>query len=294
MDLVALIGDDDSAISREREALLAKHPSHEYIDVAQDKGTALLLAVRTPAMFGPRVVAAENLESFDKTLIADLKDAGPRSDTTVIARAGGTLSPTLRAALSAIGEVRRIDLPKGAALAGALNSTARELGLSLSNDARAALSEVPLPRAREALELLAAAGITNPGSDEVAAALSGEKTQAAPWDLTDALDAGNRAKLFALTSRVAPVPGISFLTTHLTRLGRLAEAGVRDPGAASELLGLKQRFQAERLVRTARRYRPEQIYAALDLCAELSLAVRSTGAEASFAAGVLRLADVLS
>jgi DNA polymerase III delta subunit len=293
MELVTLIGDDSVALSAARETFLSGHGAPEHIDVALDGGGALLEAIRTPGVFGARVVAAEAIEALTKENVLSLKQAALSSSAFVVARAAGPLSPTLKAALSAVGEVRRIDVPKGAAAAGETSAEAKRLGLRLDGPSRDLLASAPIPRMREALELLAAAAITAPTLEEVNAALSSDRTDAAPWDLTDALDNGDRAKLFEVAGRVVPVVGVSFLVSHLNRLGRLVEAHVTDVTVAQELLGLKQRFQAERLVRTAKRLDLAHVLAALDIAADLSLEVRRTASGPVFCAGVLRIADAL-
>lgn len=100
-----------------------------------------------------------------------------------------------------------------------------------------------------------------------------------PWDLTDAIDAGDvRTALVVLQRMTAggdrhPLQLMAILHTHYTRLLRVDGSGARNEGAVGELLGLKG-FQAGKVLRQYERLGSTGVQRAIELLAAADLDLR--------------------
>jgi DNA polymerase III delta subunit len=290
MKLTVLLGDDEPGVAAERRRLLtAGGGEAEEIDVSSDGGVGLVAAVRTPSMFGSRVVSATGMEALSSESAQALAACAAESGAVVVAVAAKALPAKIRTQLVAIGEVRRIDQPRGAGVAKEVSRLSAEAGISLSAEGRALCGRYPIARVRGALGLLVEAGINSPSDLELGDALGGDLAETPPWKLTDAVMAGDLAMAVQLAEQVQPAVAVSVLTNQYRQLAVLVEQGTTDPDDAVELLGIKQRFVAEKLVRLARRMNQQQVYVALDALGELAMAVRSGVGGDALVLGVVEL-----
>jgi DNA polymerase-3 subunit delta len=100
-----------------------------------------------------------------------------------------------------------------------------------------------------------------------------------PWDLTDAIDRGDRRTALDLLARMIgqggrhPFQLISTLHTHYSRMLRLDGAGVAGESEAAEVLGIKG-YPAKKALGQARRLGHDRIVRAIDLLAQADLDLR--------------------
>ncbi len=102
-----------------------------------------------------------------------------------------------------------------------------------------------------------------------------------PWDLTDAIDRGDRTTALDLLQRMIgqgerhPFQVLSTLHSHFGRMLRLDGADVAGEKDAAELLGMKgSTFPAKKAMGQARRLGHERIVRAVDLLAQADLDLR--------------------
>jgi DNA polymerase-3 subunit delta len=104
-----------------------------------------------------------------------------------------------------------------------------------------------------------------------------------PWDLTDAIDRGDRATALQLLHRMLggrhPFQLLATLHTHYSRMLQLDGADVGGERAAADLLGMKgSTFPAKKALGQARRLGHDRVVRAIDLLAEADLDLRGTKA----------------
>jgi DNA polymerase-3 subunit delta len=109
----------------------------------------------------------------------------------------------------------------------------------------------------------------------------GDDGSVPPWDLTDAVDRGDRATALDLLQRMVgqgerhPFQLLSTLHTHFGRMLRLDGAAVASESDAAALLGMKgSTFPARKAMGQARRLGHERIVRAVDLLARADLDLR--------------------
>ncbi len=102
-----------------------------------------------------------------------------------------------------------------------------------------------------------------------------------PWDLTDAIDRGDRAQALELLQRMIgqgerhPFQVLATLHSHVVRILRLDGAEVTGEKQAAELLGLKgSTFPARKALGQARKLGHDRIVRMVDLLAEADLDLR--------------------
>jgi DNA polymerase-3 subunit delta len=102
-----------------------------------------------------------------------------------------------------------------------------------------------------------------------------------PWDLTDAIDRGDRATALELLQRMIgqgerhPFQVLSTLHSHYARMLRLDGADVAGEKQAAELLGMKgSTYPAKKAMGQARRLGHDRIVRAVDLLAQSDLDLR--------------------
>ena len=102
----------------------------------------------------------------------------------------------------------------------------------------------------------------------------------APWDLTDAIDAGKTAKALGVLHRMLdgpdahPLRVMSVLHSHYRRMLQLEGSGVTSPEAAAEVLGLRSAFPAKKALAESRRLGIGRIARAVQLLARADLDLR--------------------
>jgi DNA polymerase-3 subunit delta len=106
----------------------------------------------------------------------------------------------------------------------------------------------------------------------------------APWDLTDAIDAGETAKALTVLHRMLeageshPLVVMSMLHRHYRQMLRLDGAGATSPEQAAQMLGLRSAFPAKKALAQSRRLGTARIGRAVQLLAEADLGMRGTTA----------------
>jgi DNA polymerase-3 subunit delta len=128
----------------------------------------------------------------------------------------------------------------------------------------------------------------------------GDAGQVPPWELTDAIDAGDMAKAIDRLHRMMDAGGrhplgiLAALHGHYARLLRLDGAGIGDEKGAAEVLGIKG-FPAKKALTVSRRMGNERITGAIRLLSDADLDLRGrTGWPPELVAEVLvaRLASM--
>ncbi len=102
-----------------------------------------------------------------------------------------------------------------------------------------------------------------------------------PWDLTDAIDRGDRAKALELLERMIghgdrhPFQVLATLHAHYARILRLEGSGVAGEREAADLLGMKgSTFQAKKALGQARRLGHDRVVRSIDLLGQADLDLR--------------------
>ena len=102
-----------------------------------------------------------------------------------------------------------------------------------------------------------------------------------PWDLTDAIDAGDTAEALALLARMSgaggrhPLQVMAILHSHYGRLARLDGVDARIARReAAEALGIKPGFPAKKALEQYRRLGGDGVQRAIDLLAAADLDLR--------------------
>ena len=112
----------------------------------------------------------------------------------------------------------------------------------------------------------------------------GEAGRVAPWDLTDAIDAGDTAAALVALGRLLgpggshPLVVLSILHRHYQAMLRLDGAGVTSGDQAAALLGTRSAFPARKALEQGRRLGPARLGRAVTLLAEADLDVRGRSA----------------
>lgn len=129
----------------------------------------------------------------------------------------------------------------------------------------------------------------------------GASGDVAPWDLTDAIDAGDPASAVAVLHRMLEGGGrhslqvMATLTTHYLRMARVDDPTIGNEKAAAAALALKgSTFPARKALDGARRLGSESLAGVIDLLAAADLDLRGASAwppELVMEVLVARLAD---
>jgi DNA polymerase III subunit delta len=101
-----------------------------------------------------------------------------------------------------------------------------------------------------------------------------------PWDLTDAIDAGDASTTLTLLSRMMraggrhPLQVMAILHTHYARLARLDGADAATEAAAAAVMGTKTGYPTQKLMATYRRLGGGGVQRAIQLLAAADLDLR--------------------
>ena len=110
----------------------------------------------------------------------------------------------------------------------------------------------------------------------------GEAGALAPWDLTDAVDAGRTAPALEVLHRMLtageshPLVVLAVLHKHFRQMLRLDGSGVTSPEQAAEVLGIRSAFPARKALAQANRLGTARIARAVQLLAAADLDLRGT------------------
>ena len=272
-----LVGHDDPSFVLEELSGDEYTPS-EVVDAAQ-----------TPPFFGDRrVVVARGVGRFTTAeaapLIAYLADPLP-STKLLLVGGGGQLPRTLVDAVRKVGHVVDTAVPTGRGrstwVAGRLKEGPVRLDPSASALVAAHLGE-EVGRLAALLDTLAAAHGEGAkvGVEEVTPFL-GQAGPVAPWDLTDAIDAGDVPVALSHLHRLLaagarhPLVVLATLHTHYARMLRLDGSGITDEREAAVALGLTgSTFPAKKALAATRRLGHAGVARAITLLADADLALK--------------------
>lgn len=286
-------GDDPSLLAQAAKNLINslvgnRAPDMVIEELAEDVDIHTVLdACQTPAFLTDRrVVIVRGAGRFKaaevEPLIAYL--SAPMPSTVLVLLAGGGATPTrLTKAIKEHGHVLDAAVPGGKARAGWLNERLKLAPVKLD---RAAVDLVSDRMNEEfgqldgLLDALAAAygeGATI-SADQVQPYLSAGGASA-PWDLTDAIDAGDTQAALTHLHRMLdggnrhPLVVLATLQRHVTTLLRLNGADVADEREAAALTGLSP-YPAKKALAQSRRMSDAALRRAVALVAEADVELR--------------------
>ncbi len=256
-----------------------------------DIGVVIDACTTPPFLVDRRVVVvreAGQLSVVDaKRLVAYLDDP-LESTALVLVGGGGTVPQALTKAVGAVGDVVDTSVGTGKARSQWLAEHLKGGPVRLEGPAVARLSEhlgEDMGRLVGLLDTLASAyGRGSTISLDDLEPFLGEAGALAPWDLTDAVDAGDTAKALTVLHRMVtageshPLVVLSMLHRHYRRMLQLDGAGVTSPEQAAEILGLRSTFPAKKALTQARRIGSARLARAIQLLAEADLDVRGSTA----------------
>lgn len=276
-----LVGDGDVSLSVEEFG----GPAADALDV----GAVVDACTTPPFLVERRVVVvrdAGHLTAGDAARLVDyLADPLPTT-VLVLVSGGGTVPAALSKVAGRKGKVLDASVGTGRARSQWMAEQVRHGPVRLDGAAVAALSDhlgEDVGRLAGLLDALAAA--YGPGASVTVEDLGpflGEAGSIAPWELTDAVDAGDIAAALGALHRMLsgggahPLVVLAILHRHYRQLLRLDGSGATSPEEAAELLGLRSSFPARKALAQSRRLGSARIGRAVTLLAGADLAVRGT------------------
>jgi DNA polymerase III subunit delta len=279
-DLVAeLVGDQDPGMVVEEHSELAA----DGADVG-----AIVDALSTPPFLTDRRVVvvreAGRISSAESgRIVAALADPVP-GVVLVVAAGGGTIATALANAITKSGRVVDTKVGTGRARSQWLTGRLKDAPVKLDAEAASRLGEhlgEDLGRLDGLLDSLASAyGESARISFEDLEPFLGSAGGVAPWDLTDALDAGDSAgslralERLSMRSGSAPLVVLATLHRHYGGMLRLDGSGATSPSEAAELMGARSEFVARKTLEQSRRLGSERIGRAIMLLAQADLDLR--------------------
>jgi DNA polymerase-3 subunit delta len=278
-----LVGDEDRSLVVEEVEVGATDED------GRDPLLALVDAAQTPPFLtAHRVVLGRVVEKRERAeqvapLVEYLGDPLPTTRLVLEWRAGKVPKALLEAVTRAGGA--QVDSSPGRQVAEWLQHQVTEAGLKVDAEARQRLvtwlGDEP-SRLLGLLDLLRSTygEGTKLGVAEIEPFL-GDDGGVPPWDLTDAIDRGDRAVALELLQRMVgqgerhPFQVLATLHSHVTRILRLDGADVTGEAQAAELLGLKgSTFPARKALGQARKLGHDRIVRMIDLLAEADIDLR--------------------
>lgn len=295
MGVFLVTGDDETLLADAVNALV-----HELVGTG-DRGlmvedvsaeadvTAIVDAAQTPPFLtDSRVVIARAVGRFNaddaKPLVAYLADPMPTTQLVLVG-GGGRLAKSLTDAVKAAGgTTKATGAPSNKRDRSQwIDEQVAAAGVRLDNSAANAVAAWLGEDAGRLSGLLATLASTfGDGARLTAGDIEpylGRAGSVPPWDLTDAIDAGDvRTALVTLQRMIGagdrhPLQLMAILHTHYTRLLRVDGAGARNEAAVGELLGLKG-FQAGKVLRQYERLGSTGVQRAIELLATADLDLR--------------------
>jgi DNA polymerase III subunit delta len=252
-----------------------------------DVGTVIDACTTPPFLVERRVVVvreAGQLTAADAKRLAGYLEEPLPTTALVLVGGGGAVPPTLTKAVSAAGEVVDTSVGTGKARSQWLTEHLSEGPVRLDAAAAALLSEHlggDMGRLEGLLDTLASAyGAGAKVSSDDLEPFLGAAGSLAPWDLTDAIDAGDPAKALDVLHRMLasgdshPLVVLSVLHRHFRQLLRLDGSGVTSPDEAASVLGLRSAYPAKKALAQSRRLGSARTARAIQLVARADLDVR--------------------
>lgn len=282
-----LVGDEDRSLAVEEVDVGAAR------DDGSDPLDALVDAAHTPPFLTDfRVVVGRVTEKRERAelvqpLVAYLADPLP-STRLVLDWQGGRIPKSLTEAITSVGGAV-VDTSPGGKMATWVPEQLAAAGLKVDAGAKGRLVEWVGDEPSRLLGLLELLLSTyGPGAKLTLADVEpflGDDGGAPPWDLTDAMDRGDRRAALELLQRMLgqggrhPFQLLATLHTHYARMLQLDGLAVAGEKAAAEVLGLKgSTFPAKKALGQARRLGHDRIVRAIDLLAEADLDLRGSKA----------------
>ncbi len=252
-----------------------------------DVGVMVDALTTPPFIADRRVVVARDagrlLAADAGRLVACLEDPIP-GVVLVLVSGGGTIPAALVKAADRLGRVVDTAVGTGRARTQWLVDRLHDAPVRLDARAATLLGDHlggDLSRVHGLLDTLAAA--YGPGAAVDSARLQpflGEAGRVAPWDLTDAIDAGDTSAALTALGRLLgpggshPLVVLSILHRHYQAMLRLDGAGVTSGEQAATLLGMRSAFPARKALEQGRRLGPARLGRAVTLLADADLDVR--------------------
>ncbi len=297
MSVHLLVGDDESilraAVSDLVHGLVGDADRSLVVDEFDgddiEIGSVVDAAQTPPFLTDRRVVVARDVGRFSSEqlgpLVAYLADPLESTDL-VLAGGGGRLAKSLSDAVKkAGGTVHSTNPPARAGDRPTwIVEQAGEMGVRLSPPAAKAIAErlgEDVGRLDGLLATLAATfgGSRALGVDDVEAFV-GEAGGVPPWDLTDAIDAGNTVVALETLARMTgaggrhPLQLMAILHGHYGRLARLDGVEASSEAQVAEVLGIKPGYPARKALNQYRRLGGSGVQRAIDLLAAADLDLR--------------------
>ncbi len=258
---------------------------------AFDVGAVIDACTTPPFLVERRVVVLRDIGQLAagdaKRIVEYLSD--PLATTAlVLVAGGGTLPQALSKAVGATGRVVDTSVGTGRARSQWLADHVKGGPVRLDAAATSLLSGhlgEDMGRLEGLLDTLASAygrGATV-SADDLEPFL-GTAGNLAPWDLTDAIDAGKPARALAVLHRMLDAPDshplrvMSVLHSHYRKMLQLDGSGVTSPEEAAQVLGMKSAFPAKKALGESRRLGSERIARAIQLVARADLDLRGVTA----------------
>jgi DNA polymerase III subunit delta len=255
----------------------------EDIDVG-----AVVDALTTPPFLADRRVVvvrdAGRLTAADASRLTACLEAPLPGVVLVLGAGGGALPGSLVSTVQRAGRVLDADAGTGRARSQWLNDHLRSSPVRLDARAAATLDDHlgrDLGRLRGLLDSLAAAyGEGASVDEERLAPFLGEAGSVAPWELTDAIDAGDAPGALAALGRLLgagamhPLAVMGVLHRHVQAMLRLDGSPVTTAEEAAQLLGSRSAFPARKALEQGRRMGSARIGRAVTLLADADLDLR--------------------
>lgn len=254
---------------------------------------AAVESARTPPFLGDkRVVVARNVSQHkgDLDVLIEFLEDAPDDADLLLEWGSGAVSPRLTTALKKAGGVVIDPTPpsSGRDRRDWWHAQITAHDVDLDTKAAALVAEwlgedvSRWPRLADALKVAyGSARITS----EMLEPFLGVRGDAKPWDLTDAIDAGDAQRAIVSLRRLTdagerhPLQILAQLHSHFSRLARLDGRDVANREQAEEVLGLKG-FPAEKALKAYRSLGGDGVRKAFELLAAADLDLRgSTGLE---------------
>jgi DNA polymerase III subunit delta len=291
-------GDDPSLVAQETRTLLERlveerdpalvveehgGSSIEELDV----GAVVDACATPPFLVDRRVVVvreAGRLNAGDAArIIAALEDPLP-AITLVLVGGGGTVPQALVKAVGAGGRVIDAAAGTGRDRARWLSEQLKQAPVRLNGPAARRLGDhlgEDLGRLAGVLQTLAVAyGDGATVDEDQLEPFLGEAGSVPPWDLTDAIDAGDTAQALTVLHRMMGAGGraapeiVAILHRHFSLMLRLDGAGIGSGEEAAELLGIRSAFVAKKGLAQAGRLGSDRVAQAITLVADADLDVK--------------------
>jgi DNA polymerase-3 subunit delta len=278
-----LIGERDAATVAEEHG----GPGAPDLDVG-----VIIDALTTPPFLTDRRVVvvrdAGRLLAADAARLAPCLDDPIAGVVLVLAAGGGTVPAALVKAVDRVGHVVDAAVGTGRARTQWLVDRLHDAPVRLDARAATLLGDHlggDLSRLQGLIDTLVAA--YGPGASVDSAQLEpflGEAGRVAPWDLTDAVDAGDTADALLALERLTgaggshPLVVLSILHRHYQAMLRLDGAGVTSGEQAATLLGMRSAYPAKKALEQGRRLGAARVGRAVTLLADADLDVRGRSA----------------